>query len=529
MLAKQLAIGSGPGSLVSYLFGPGRHNEHADQRLVAASSLLIAGYEGVDLAGDREARAALAREFDGAWRRLRREQGLPLNAGEADEGKGSARADRVFHAMLSLGPEEGRLSEQQWAQAARMFVAEMGFIDADGQADCAWMAVHHGTSQHGNDHVHIAVSLVRDDGRRASVHQSKRRTAQAGARVAGALGKDAVFDAELSSGIGNMPRAEWERSQREQRAADRVLIRRRLAAAALGADNEAQFVHAARSLGVLVRPRFSKGKINLVEGYSAALAGAPRPIWFAPSKLDRSLGLPVLRERYGWDVPDQMRAIAVWRELGTSHTGADHLRLPVVNEVARARQHLVSSDPQVHWRRAAHDASAILGAWSVHATDSRADHLGRASDALAKAAQQPRHTSRDVLVEGTGVLIAVTTAAREKATGQLALLTQMMQLVDSMTRLAEARKERALTSTQLQHAMAPLQAEAKMLRLDVREEQIAAMDDESRQAMLTALGDPRRTPPPKSPPTPRRTSAIAPARRRLPRGRDLDQRPDRDQ
>src|SRR5699024_3223110 len=105
----------------------------------------------------------------------------------------------------------------------------------------------------GNDHLHIAVNLVRDDGRRASIHQSKRRTAQAGARVAGALGKDAAFDSELSSGIGNASRAEWERSQKQQRDTDRVLLRRRLAAAAFGASSEADFVRTARGMGVLVR------------------------------------------------------------------------------------------------------------------------------------------------------------------------------------------------------------------------------------------------------------------------------------
>lgn len=54
-----------------------------------------------------------------------------------------------------------------------MFVVEMGFIDdKNGLADCAWLAVHHGSSKDGNDHVHIAVNLVREDGRRADIHQS---------------------------------------------------------------------------------------------------------------------------------------------------------------------------------------------------------------------------------------------------------------------------------------------------------------------------------------------------------------------
>ena len=73
------------------------------------------------------------------------------------------------------------------------------------------------------------------------------------------VGKEAVYDPEVSSGIGNIPRAEWERARREKRDADRLIIRRRLAGAALGARNEAEFVRTARAAGVVLRPRFTKG------------------------------------------------------------------------------------------------------------------------------------------------------------------------------------------------------------------------------------------------------------------------------
>ena len=58
---------------------------------------------------------------------------------------------------------------------AQDFADRMGFTEsmstvASGKAACRWVAVRHGLSTNGNDHVHIAVSLVREDGTKASTH-----------------------------------------------------------------------------------------------------------------------------------------------------------------------------------------------------------------------------------------------------------------------------------------------------------------------------------------------------------------------
>lgn len=66
MLTKQLAIGVTPASLVTDLCGPGRSNEHTDQRMLAGSPQLLAMASALNRAGDAEARAAVPREFDGA-------------------------------------------------------------------------------------------------------------------------------------------------------------------------------------------------------------------------------------------------------------------------------------------------------------------------------------------------------------------------------------------------------------------------------------------------------------------------------
>lgn len=484
MLAKQLAIGSTPASLVAYLYGPGRANEHTGQRMLAGSDQLMAMAGAMNLAEDAEARAAVAREFDGAWRQVRREKGLPLNPVEGEALRGVARADRVYHATLSLGPQDGTLSDEQWAEAARDFVREMKFIDTRDGADCAWMAINHGDSKHGNDHIHIAVNLVREDGTRADINRSKRRTAQAGARIAAKLGKEVVFEEDVSSGIGNVSRAEYERAQREKRDADRVLVRRRLAGASWQARSEAEFVRAARASGVLLRPRYAEGGLVRVTGYSAALADSSKAVWFAPSKLDKSLGLRALRDAGGWDYQGQMDAIPVWRESARSKQGGEHLRLPLEDEIRRVRVTLTQEHSEVHWRRAAADSSKFLGAWSVQAEGSRGGYLAKASDALSKASQPRRLTGGEVLAEAaTTVATVASSASKNDTAAQLAVLMQMMKLAEAVARSADAQREARQAREVYERTVVPLNIQARLTRYRSDEEKLQSMDPELAQLM----------------------------------------------
>ncbi len=58
-------------------------------------------------------------------------------------------------------------------------MALMGFDQTDSLAGCRWVAVRHGLSAGGNDHVHVVVNLVREDGTKAGVHNDRRRAQQA--------------------------------------------------------------------------------------------------------------------------------------------------------------------------------------------------------------------------------------------------------------------------------------------------------------------------------------------------------------
>lgn len=102
-MIPKISRGSNPVGLVKYLFGRGRHNEHANQHLVACSADLLdsfnfdgkpnASYERI---GERFDRRYRVRERkDDPYPRDRRGRHNP----DKDHGR-----DRVWHCSLSIKP-----------------------------------------------------------------------------------------------------------------------------------------------------------------------------------------------------------------------------------------------------------------------------------------------------------------------------------------------------------------------------------------------------------------------------------------
>ncbi|GAB3656829.1 hypothetical protein GCM10027589_16550 [Actinocorallia lasiicapitis] len=149
-------LGKNPVGLMLYLFGPGSHNEHTGQRVIAASETLgIADGTRLDLRTQREQIKDLGFQLDS----YRMALGTEVPNGY------------MWHCAISLPPGDStpdrRLSDAQWAEVVRTAVDRLGF-DTDGQSPCRWIAVHHGQSAGGNEHVHLVANLVREDGTTAS-------------------------------------------------------------------------------------------------------------------------------------------------------------------------------------------------------------------------------------------------------------------------------------------------------------------------------------------------------------------------
>ena len=67
------------------------------------------------------------------------------------------------------------LTDSEWAEVAREAMRRLGFDAGNGQPQCRWVGVRHGRSKVGNDHMHLVVNLVRENGKVASTRSDFKR------------------------------------------------------------------------------------------------------------------------------------------------------------------------------------------------------------------------------------------------------------------------------------------------------------------------------------------------------------------
>lgn len=293
--------------LMTYLVGPGRSNEHEEPHLVAGDSSMMSWYDDAELS--RESAMQIARYLD-----------LPKQLYETEVNGG-----HVWHASLSLRADERDVTDAEWGQIAEEFVREMGFDDHEGtKAPCRWVAIRHGVSKNGNDHIHIAVNLVREDGTKAPIHNDYYRAQQVARGLETKHGLEELESVRQERATRGYDPAEREaqarararaRHERERTNGDtrspawesldgndrrakiaaelrtdqpRYLLSLRVRGAAAASQDEGEFVRRMRRVGLLVRPRFADGRTDVVTGYSVAARPTygERPIWYGGDRWD---------------------------------------------------------------------------------------------------------------------------------------------------------------------------------------------------------------------------------------------------
>ena len=70
----------------------------------------------------------------------------------------------IWHLSLTNPAGDRSLSDREWSEVAHRTMAGLGFTETEERAGCPWVAIGHGLSENQNEHIHIAVSLVREDG-----------------------------------------------------------------------------------------------------------------------------------------------------------------------------------------------------------------------------------------------------------------------------------------------------------------------------------------------------------------------------
>lgn len=467
--------------LMTYLVGQGRANEHTEPHLVAGDAALMAWHDDAELSED--AARSIARHLD----RPRTAYGVEVPRGH------------VWHASLSLRAEEGMRSDEEWGAIARDFVTAMGFDDNEGtKAACRWVAVRHGVSKAGNDHIHIAVNLVREDGTKASTHKDFYRAQTAAralelkygleqlesmkaerstrgyspaeqARVEERAAQFAQKKYEQQVARTSEPMPSWTQldgTQRQARVAAEVRLNvprndlaRTVRGAATAAADESEFVRRMRRSGLLVRARFADGRTDVVTGYSVASrpTAGERPIWYGGGHLGRDLTLPRLREAWPDTPTGASDAAAEWNAAkrgrrvvspGRESTEPDpDLWERYTREVGELREKLrsVPLDDRETWQSVARETAGAFAAWS-NAVENEPGDLAAAADALSKSAQtfrrpQAPHQVARASVGGAAMLLASAMRGGQGPAAQAALLRQLMNLSGAVYDAAKATGE----------------------------------------------------------------------------------------
>lgn len=467
-MMPNIVRGDRTGGLMVYLAGPGRSNEHAEPHLVAGDPAMLAWHDDAELS--RDGALAIARHLD-----------RPRTAFDV-----GVKGGHVWHCSLSLRAEEGQLTDERWQRIAGEFVGKMGFDDADGtKAPTRWVAVRHGLSKAGNDHVHLVVNLVREDGTKASIHNDQPRAQKACRELEREHGLEVLESAERGrASVGYDPAEQQAAARRAARAAHEharrqgtegrawqavpATERARLIESKLTADqprwdlartvracstasaDEAEFVRRMRRHGVLVRPRFADGRTDVVTGYSVAARPLPgeRPIWYGGGHLARDLTLPRLRQEWPDTPTGAAAAVDEWaaarRQRRPAAPGREssepdpQLWRQVGQDLEALREQLraVPIEDRDTWARVARQTSGAFAAWSTR-VEPEPGPLAATADSLARSAElrrSPQQPIRAGLPSAAGAALLLISAGQggRGTVAQAIMLRQLANLAKAL-------------------------------------------------------------------------------------------------
>ncbi|MFY0407926.1 relaxase/mobilization nuclease domain-containing protein [Solicola sp. PLA-1-18] len=463
--------------LVQYLAGPGKANEHDNPHVVSGDVHLMAWYgnEQLDRAGANDIADYLDKPRVTFGTEVR-SQVTALDPVTERKTVMGYRDQHVWHCSLSLAADEGALSEEKWDQVARDFMDQMGFTEeGSGKSPARWVAIHHGASAKGNDHIHIAASAVREDGTRWGGEYLDYKRAQ-----------DACREIEKAHGLRTVAGREAGLSVRGEKAAERAAAERagmtntapvelahRVRAAAVASADEAEWVRRVRASGVVVKPYYAKGTTDVVTGYKAALKPAEyndKLVFYGGGRLGKDLSLPRIRE--GFETPTLEQADAASAEWSAAargqapaaQSGREHAQLAgsasleASKRLAAFNDRLARIEPgdDLAWADAARDVSGALSAWARFDTDNR-DELNAAARQVARSAQVSRRATSPRPRDKASAMGAafVLMQARTDGKGTVAGMLLMKQLVATATALRDRQAAaRQMAEARATHARA---------------------------------------------------------------------------
>ena len=432
------------GGLMAYLFGPGKHNEHTDPHVVAHWTGLPE--EVVPVNGDGQpnlapAIADLKRDLKAA--------GL------------LAKPDTIWHCSVSIPADDGPLTDAQWREVAETVAEAVGLEDGELGA-VRWIAVRHGLSRDGNDHIHIAATLAgRTDLGDATDRTFLRRDYAAIRKVCN------DFEARwgltvTSAGTGaaaHLPqRAELEiAARRGLDLPQRVRLERAVRSAAVASRDAEDFAARLAAEGItahFLRPSEQRPGTWLGVTFSTPdyTTSDGEPVQFSGRTLAKDLTAPALQAR--WDA----RAAAEPRNPGGT---ANSLVSALADALTSAES---AGDPTTLRAHVAAGADALWAATEA-VEDERGGRWHHAADEAARAAREAGSLDAGNAPEITGLLdgLALLPRGSTKVERELAHAYAMfMRLLRAWAQVeqGEASRVAATAATRIGAATAPAQPAA---------------------------------------------------------------------
>ncbi|WP_406125054.1 relaxase/mobilization nuclease domain-containing protein [Streptomyces canus] len=271
--------------LIAYLFGKGTANEHVDPHLVASWNGFAPDPGRSPHRAPKEVEKQLHTQLDQPVAMLGRR----------------APQTTVWHCPVRAAPEDPILSDAQWAEIARRIVAAAGIAPTGDTEACRWVAV-----RHADDHIHIAATLVRQDGRRPRRDHDIRAVQREARQIEIDYGLRRLKPGDGTAAHRPTSKEVFKARRLGQDVTSREILRLRVRRAMAAASTEAEFFALLEATGVTVRLKLGPSGDAL--GCNFALPGDTNdkgePVFYAGSTLAGDLSLPKIRQRLATTTPE---------------------------------------------------------------------------------------------------------------------------------------------------------------------------------------------------------------------------------
>ncbi|MEU3514449.1 mobilization protein [Streptomyces sp. NPDC006654] len=210
----------------------------------------------------------------------------------------------VWHCPVRAAPEDPILTDAQWADIARRIGGAAGIAPEGDEEACRWVAV-----RHADDHIHIAATLVRQDGRRPRRDHDQRAVQRECRRIEVDYGLRQLKPGDGTAAKRPTSKEHFKAKRLGQDTASRDVLRQRVRRAVAAVADEAEFFALLEATGVAVR--LKPGQSGDALGCNFALPGDTNdkgePVFYSGSTLAPDLSLPRIRKRLATTSPEPVR------------------------------------------------------------------------------------------------------------------------------------------------------------------------------------------------------------------------------